>query len=212
MANILHWLLPKEEKFFVMLKEHSSNMVDASKELKKFIDSYGELREEDKKDFVKKIKAIETKGDEIAHKIMGLLDKSFITPIDKEDIHGLAMLIDDVVDIIYETSVKISIFELKDVDEFIIKLTQVGVDIVGKTDELFANIGKLKHMNGLYVDVHSLENKADEILYEALSHLFKTRDPVNIIKYKEVYEFLEAISDKCEDIANVVESVVVKHA
>ncbi len=212
MPNIIKWLLPREYKFFDMLKGHSSVMVEASRELKSFIGEYHNLSQISKKNLVKGLKDIEHKGDDSTHNILILLDKAFITPIDKEDIHKLTMLIDDVIDLIYAAAVKIHIFDLKNMDEFIVKLAGTILRIVSKTDELFLKIVKLNHMSQIYIDVHSLENEADEILYNALSELFKSKDPIYIIKYKEVYEILGAITDKCEDIANVIESVVVKHA
>lgn len=212
MPNIMHWLLPKEEKFFDMLKEQSSNAVDAARELRSFIEQYENLSLGSKKEFVKKMKSIETKGDELAHKIIGLLDKSFITPIDKEDIHRLTMLLDDIIDFIYDATVRIVIFDVRRIDNFVISLSQIVFDIVNKVDEGIGKIGKLNGMSQFYIDAHTLENRADEIYYNALSELFKKENPIDIIKYKEIYEFLETITDRCEDIAHVMESVVVKHA
>ncbi len=212
MPSIVHWLLPKEDKFFDMLKEQSSNMVDAARELKKFIEEYDGLSQDSKKEFVKKLKDIESKGDDIAHKIIGLLDKTFITPIDKEDIHRLAMLLDDVVDLVYAASIRLVIFDVKRIDGFIKSLSDIVLEIANKIDEGVGKVGKLNGMGQFYVDTHTLENSADDIYFDAISELFKKDNPIDIIKYKEIYEFLEAITDRCEGIANVIESVVVKHA
>ena|SRR3989338_2048143 len=112
MANIVHWLLPKEEKFFHMLKEQSSNVVDGANKFKELVDNYNRFSYSKKKVFVKKIEEIEAKGDEVTHKILGELDKTFITPIDKEDIHRLAVLLDDVIDLIDKTASRFIIFKI----------------------------------------------------------------------------------------------------
>ena len=212
MANIVQWLLPKEQKFFHMLKEQSSNAFKGAEELKNFVDSYNTLSDSDKRDFVKKLKNIETKGDELTHNITGILDKTFITPIDKEDIHNLSMLLDDIIDIIHGTAERLVIFKISKVDRYIKELANVVLSIVKKIDYGIMEVEKLKNMNQFYVDVHTLENRGDDIYRDALANLFDKDDAIGIIKYKEIYELLEKTIDGCEAIANVIESVVVKHA
>ena len=148
----------------------------------------------------------------MTHKIIGILDKTFITPIDKEDIYRLAMLLDDVIDYIENTSQRLIIFKISRIDSHIKNFTNVVLEIVKKIDHGLIEISKLTNMKEFYIDVHTLENKGDEIYHNALAELFDKKDFVYIIKYKEIYEFLEEIIDKCEDIANVMESIVVKHA
>lgn len=148
----------------------------------------------------------------MTHNIIGTLDKTFITPIDKEDIHRLATLLDDVIDFIYATSLRLVIFKIKFIDSHIKNLTEIILEIVKKIDNSILEISKLQNMSQFYVDVHTLENKGDDIYHTAIAKLFDKKDPIEIIKYKEIYEFLENITDKCEDIANVIESIVVKHA
>ena len=135
-----------------------------------------------------------------------------MTSIDKEDIHRLTMLLDDVIDTIYATSIRLSIFKIGKIDDYIKKMTEVVIETVGKIELGVIGVSKLKTMNRFYIDIHTLENKSDEIYHEALDNLFNKKDPIEIIKYKEIYEFLEDLTDKCEDIANVIESIVVKHA
>lgn len=212
MVNIVHWLLPKEEKFFHMLQEQSSNVIDGANEFKDLIYNYNELSYSEKEDFIKKIKDIEDKGDGLTHNIIGLLDKTFITPIDKEDIHQLAVLLDDVLDLICATSRRLIIFKINKIDSHIKNLTDIVVEIAKKVEQGITEISKLKNMNQFYIDVHTLENKGDEVYYNALAKLFDKKDAIEIIRYKNIYEFLEETIDKCEDIANVMESIVVKHA
>jgi|TARA_B100001964_G_scaffold242604_1_gene317912 hypothetical protein len=212
MSNIVSWLLPKEKKFFLMLKTQASNVVDGANEFKSLIDNYNTLSKAKRKGFVKRIKNIEDRGDNIVHNIIGSLDKTFVTPIDKEDIHKLAMLLDDVIDLIYATSTRLIIFKIDKINDNIRKLTDIIIDITGKIELGVIGVSKLKTMNRFYIDIHTLENKADDIYHEALDDLFNKKDAIEIIKYKEIYEFLENITDKCEDVANVIESIVVKNA
>jgi len=212
MTNLVNWLLPREKKFFLMLKDQASNVVEGSNEFKNLIDNYNNMSKAKKEKFVKRIKNIEGKGDNIVHNIIGSLDKTFITPIDKEDIHRLAMLLDDVIDFIYATSIRLFIFKIEKIDDHIKKLTDIIVDIIGKIELGVIGVSKLKSMNRFYIDIHTLENKADDVYHEALDKLFDKKNPIEIIKYREIYEYLENITDKCEDIANVIESIVVKNA
>ena len=212
MANIVHWLLPKEEKFFHMLKEQSSNAVDGANEFKNLVYSYNRLSYSKKIGLVKRIELIEDKGDDLTHNILGVLDKTFITPIDKEDIHELAELLDDVIDLINKTSKRLIVFKVVKIDSQIKNLTNMVVEITKKIDHGIMGVKKLRNMNEFYIDVHTLENKGDDLYHTALAKLFDKKDAIEIIKYKEIYEFLESILNKCEDIANVIESIVVKHA
>ena len=212
MANLVNWLLPKEKKFFLMLKDQASNVVDGASEFKNLIDNYNSLSDVKRKELVKKIKEIESKGDNIVHNIIGSLDKTFITPIDKEDIHRLSMLLDDVIDFIYATSIRLTIFKISRINDHIRKLSDIILETVKKIELGVIGVSKLKSMNRFYIDIHTLENKADDIYHEALGDLFNKKNPIEIIKYREIYEYLENITDRCEDIANVIESIVVKHA
>ena len=212
MTNLVNWLLPKEKKFFLMLKDQASNVVEVASEFKNLIDNYNSLSDVKRKELVKKIKEIESKGDNIVHNIIGSLDKAFITPIDKEDIHRLSMLLDDVIDFIYATSIRLTIFKISRIDDHIRKLADIILETVKKIELGVIGVSKLKSMNRFYIDIHTLENKADDIYHEALGDLFNKKDPIEIIKYREIYEYLENITDRCEDIANVIESIVVKHA
>ena len=212
MPDIIRWLLPKEEEFFDRLKEQSSNAVRGAEEFNSLIGSYNSLSEDQRVISLKKIKDIEHTGDDLAHNIISNLDKTFITPIDKEDIHSLVMLLDDVIDLINTTAERLIIFKISKIDIYIKNLNEVVFDIAKKIDNGIFEVRKLKNMNKFYIDVHTLENKGDEIYRNALIELFGKANVIDIIKYKEIYELMENIIDKCESIANVMESIVVKHA
>ena len=212
MANLIHWLLPKERQFFLMLREQASNVLEGANEFKSLIDNYNNLSNAEKKSAAKKIKDIENKGDNITHEIIGSLDKAFITPIDKEDIYRLATLLDDIIDLINAASVRLVIFKIIKVDSHIKALAAIVQDIVRRVYYGVIGVSKLKNLNRFYIDAHTLENKADDVYHLALEDLFEKKNPIEVIKYKEIYEYLENITDKCEDVANVIESIVVKHA
>ena len=212
MANLIRWLLPKEKQFFLMLKEQASNILEGADEFKSLIDNYNQLSDVEKKSAAKKIKDIEHRGDNITHEIIGNLDKAFITPIDKEDIYRLATLLDDVIDLINAASIRLVIFKIIKVDIHIRALAAVVQDIVKRVYYGVIGVSKLKNLNRFYIDAHTLENKADDVYHLALEDLFEKKNPIEVIKYKEIYEYLENITDKCEDVANVIESIVVKHA
>jgi len=212
MADLIHWLLPKEKQFFLMLRKQASNVLDGANEFKSLIDNYNNLSDVEKKSAVEKIKDIENRGDNITHEIMGNLDKAFITPIDKEDIYRLATLLDNVIDLINAASARLVIFKIIKVDSHIKALAAVVQDIVRRVYYGVIGVSKLKNLNRFYIDVHTLENKADDTYHAALKALFEKKNPIEIIKYKEIYEYLENIIDECEDVANVIESIVVKHA
>ncbi len=212
MTNIVHWLLPKEEKFFHMLQEQCSNVVNGANEFNDLIYNYNKLSYSKKNYLIKKIKDIEDKGDSLTHNMIDTLNTTFITPIDKEDIHQLTVLLDDVLDLICATSRRLIVFKIIRIDGHIKNLTDVVLEIVKKIEQGIAGIGKLKNMSEFYIDVHTLENTGDDLYYDALAKLFDKTDAIEIIRYKNIYEFLEEIIDKCEDVANVMESIVVKHA
>ena len=209
---MMRWLLPKEEEFFDKLKEQSSNAVKGAEEFDNLISNYNILSEDEKAKSLKKIVDIEHIGDEITHDIIRTLDKTFITPIDKEDIHNLAVLLDDLIDLINIAAERLIIFKINKIDDHIKNFNEVIFRITKKIDSGIFDVRKLRNMNQFYIDVHTLENRGDDIYRNALASLFEKNDVVDIIKYKEVYELLEKIIDKCEGIANLTESIVVKHA
>ena len=213
MANIMHWLVPKEEKFFEMLTEQAENVLEGAKELKSFVANYDKFERNERKSKIQAIKSIEHKGDEITHKIIESLNKTFITPIDKEDIHEMAVLLDDVIDLINAVALRFVLLGVERIDAHIIKLVDIILDAAAELNKSILDLRKLKDMREHYIKIHSLENEADEVYHEALSELFHFyKNSIDIIKYKEIYDLLEDVTDKCEDVTNVIENIVVKHA
>ena len=213
MAGIMHWLVPKEVKFFELLMEQSENSLEGAKELRNFIYGYAKFDKPERKSKVAAIKSIEHKGDDLSHKIIEKLNRSFITPIDKEDIHHLTMLLDDVTDLINATALRFILLGIENIDDYTRKFADIIVEAVGEMHKNILDLRKLKHAKEHYARAHKLERDADDLYHMALSDLFHFyKNPVDIIKYKEIYELLEKVTDKCEVISRVVESIVVKHA
>ena len=202
-------LIPKEEKFFAMFKEMTWNIIEGAELLKDLMDNF-----EDPVGSQRRIKDVEHKGDQQTHDIIKKLNKSFITPFDREDIYALSSALDDILDLIDASAQRFIMYnvekptpEAKELAFLILK----GAQTVAKA---VSHLGKkFEHIAEHCVEVNALENEADRVCREAISRLFdEEKDPIQLIKWKEIYETLEKATDKCEDAANILESVVVKNA
>jgi predicted phosphate transport protein (TIGR00153 family) len=202
-------MIPKDEKFFIMFREMTWNIIEGAELLKDMLDNF-----HDPVGSQLRIKEVEHKGDSLTHEIIKKLNKSFVTPLEREDIYALSAALDDILDLIDASAQRFVMYnvekptpEAKELAFLILKSCQViskGVSLLG---------GKLEHISECCVDVNSLENESDRVCREVISRLFlEEKDPIQIIKWKEIYETLEKAVDKCEDAANILESVVLKNA
>jgi uncharacterized protein len=202
-------LIPKEEKFFAMFQDMAQTIVGGAILLKELVDNFHNPVE-----LQRKIKEIEHQGDFLTHSIIKKLNKSFITPFDREDIYALASALDTILDLIDAAALHIVSYninkitaETKELGFIILKSCQAvqkAVNLLGNNPENVA-----EHC----VEINSLENEADRVRNDAISRLFhEEKDPIELIKWKEIYEILEIVTDKCEDAANILESVVLKNA
>ena len=212
MANIIRWFLPKEEKFFLLLEKQSKVVLRGAKEFKDLIDNYPKLSEKEISYRVGKIKEIESLGDDITHDIIDKLNKSFITPFDKEDIHELTVLLDDILDLINAIAKRLVLFRIKNASKYIKEFTETIWKGVIEVDKCICNLKRTKHTKTYCINIHSIENDADELFSKALADLFEnSKNSIDVVKYKDIYQFLEAITDKCEHISHIIEGIVVKH-
>ncbi len=213
--GVLEWFIPRETKFFVMLKDQSENLLLGAKAFEKLVKNYDKLSDVKRDACVKSIADIEYAGDVKIHAIVDALNKTFITPIDREDIHRLTSLMDDVLDSIYAVSIRVQAFKVKDMDKFVQGMTDIITEISKEMNALVAHLDSSGHtgdMKDYFIKINALENEADIIYRNGLAGLFeKKRDPVEIIKLKEIYDLLETVTDSVEDVANVIEGIVVKH-
>jgi predicted phosphate transport protein (TIGR00153 family) len=202
-------ILPRDQEFFVLFEKASQNILDGAELLKELLDNFDNVREK-----ARQIEEIEHKGDTLTHEIVKKLNTTFITPIDREDILALASSIDDVIDLIHAAATRVNLYKIT---ESTPQAKELGFLILKSTRELQRGIGCLsKNMGEVYdhcVEVNSLENEADRVCRDAIADLFEhEKDPITILKWKEIYETLETATDRCEDAANVLEGVALKNA
>ena len=201
-------LIPREEKFFADFNTMADQLIVGATLLEEM------LRPEppnfDKAD---EIKEVEHKCDFLTHQLFQRLHRTFVTPIDREDIHALARSLDDVMDNIDAAAGYVRLYRMTRMRQGARELTQI---ILASTNELRAamvGIEMKKNVSQHLVEINRLENEADRIHQMAIKHLFEEeRDPIEIIKWKEMLDYLEATTDRCEDVADVIEGVVLKHA
>ena len=201
--------IPKNDNFFEFFDKAAINIVEGAKVLDELFENPSQSKE--KSDL---IKDIEHAGDKITHDTMNTLNKTFVTPIDREDIHALICALDDVMDYIDDAANKFHLYkfgeasvEVKEMSAILIKCSDATVKAVTGLEKLDTSISHL------CIEINSLENEADRISSGAIAKLFEfEKDPIQLIKWKELYETLEEAADGFEDVANILEGIIVKHA
>jgi len=203
------WIIPQDKIFFEILQKQSELVLKAATLFKEMLKEPKDFSEN-----VKKMKLVEHEGDEIVHKMIHKLHKSFITPIDQEDLANLTSLYDDVLDYIDSVAKRIFLFKIKKSDGVIDKFAEIIEKQVLEVNNALKQIRKMKQkeIEKSFKKVHSLENIADDLHDDAMVNLFKEKDPIRIIIMKEIYDFLEQITDKCEDVCLVIQDIVLKNA
>ncbi len=201
-------LIPREEKFFTMFVEDAQNVLGAARLLEQFFRNY-----DDRERIASQLLDAEHAGDQISHDIGHKLEKTFVTPFDREDIHALISRLDDILDLIEEVADTCILYGIETPTET--AQQQAGI-ITRQCEQLVEGLGKLRKFKGLeqhWIEIHRLENEGDRIARQAVAELFKHgQDPIEVIKWKDVYALLEDAIDAAEDGANVIERIVVKHA
>lgn len=203
-------LFPKEIDFFEIFDRASLNITKAATLLVDLMEHFDNIETR-----AKEIYEVEQDGDILTHEIMKKLNKTFITPIDREDLHALASSLDDVLDLIWGAVDRLVVFRVKESTKDAISMSK---DLLSTTEAIHKAIRMLKeknysHVQEYCIEINMLENRVDRDFRDALGKLFdEVTDPILIIKWKEIYEHLEDASDKCEDVANVLESIVLKYA
>ena len=201
-------LFKKDEKFFKIFGQMTVYVLEAAEIL-------GNMMRNPQMDLApqaSKIKDLEHKGDELTHRVIDELNKTFITPIDREDIHDLCSALDDVLDLIDSTATRIVLFRIAEPIHAVPELCAV---LLSQTMEIGAAISNLQdndHVIERCIEINRLENDADRLFQTAIATLFdEVKDPIDDIKRKEIIETLETATDKAEDVANVLESIIVKN-
>ena len=204
-------LLPREEKFFDLFEESARNMVKTAKVLKDLVDYWENVEQK-----VGQIDDLEHVGDTITHQIMAQLYRTFVTPFDPEDIALLAHSMDDVTDFIHATATAMFLYKVDCPNQRARELADI---IVQAASEVEMAMPKLRNRAGLKqilpacVEINRLENAADQVFRASMAELFDdSKDMAHVIKWREIYEHMESATDRCEDVANVLEGVALKHA
>lgn len=211
--SIFQYFVPKDKKFFPLFEQAGSNLIDMAKLLKESVHTSDlQLR----KNNSKLLEDLEHKGDNITHQIHLELGKNFITPFDREDIHALASSLDDVADFIHGASNRMELYKVEVANEPMKEIASLILEATEHVSKALFELKDLKNIRNITdscVRINSVENKADYIFDKAVAELFEyEKDAITLIKYKEVLSAMEDATDKCEDVANVLESILVKNA
>lgn len=203
-------IFPKEIDFFEIFDKAAVNLTKATSVLVSLMENFDNIEAK-----AKEIYDAEQDGDMLTHDIMRKLNSSFVTPIDREDIHALASRMDDILDLVWGAVDRLVVFKITSPTK---EAMEISMDLHRTTEVLQKTIRELRNKNYSHVQEHCieinrLENRIDRTFRDALGTLFDDfKDPLLIIKWKEIYEHLENASDRCEDVANVLEGIVLKNA
>jgi uncharacterized protein len=203
------FLIPQEKKFFDLLEQYA----DLARQITSLLlDFFKNI--ESRETQWREIKFIEEKGDDLQHTIVDELNSTFVTPIDREDIHKLASQLDDILDYAEGAAERVVLFKIGKVPSQLLELAEILYQCAKELSSaipILRNISKWQDLKKHYVEIHRLENRGDALLRAALVELFETKDAVEILKLKEIIEFVEEAIDKNEDVAVTIENLVVKH-
>ncbi len=204
------WLVPHEEKFFDLLEEQAEIVVEGARAFVEMCEKYDDVRSRKRV-----VKEIEHKGDLKAHDIHAALNATFITPIDREDIASLVGALDDILDYTWATANRMFLYEVTSVPKELAECARILHDqtiLVRDALKLLREPSKRDEIRAKLVEIHALENRADELTNAAKADLFRQDDVKFLIKMKDVYEHIETATDKCEDAADSMRDILVKHA
>jgi predicted phosphate transport protein (TIGR00153 family) len=201
-------LIPRDERFYDLFLDSAKNALEAAHALNQLMTNYRDVEARSLQ-----LQALEHRGDEISHDIGSRLATTFVTPFDRDDIHNLNSALDDVVDTIEKT---VDTFVLYRIAKPAPEALQLSSIIVQQCEVIVVAVGKLRSFKDLktdWVEIHRLESEGDRVSREAIAGLFAgSMHAMDVIKWKDVYELLEAGCDRCEDVADIIEQIVAKHA
>ena len=208
-------LMPREGNFFEMFNQHATHIEEAARAFGQLVANYSDvhLREQYNRD----VDNAERAADRVTHEVNRMLHKTFITPIDREQIHSLINTMDDVADLIQDSAETMALYDVRHMTEEITRLTDLSVKCCGRVKDAVGLIGKLAEPGSAEAalktceEIDRLESDADRVMRSAMSKLFREEPDVReVIKLKAIYELLETITDKCEDVANLIEGIILE--
>lgn len=210
-------LLPREGNFFALFDEHAARITEGSRAFMLMVQNYGDLTLRER--YAGEVDAAERAADKITAEVNRLLHKTFITPIDREQIHSLINAMDDVLDLVQDATETMSLYDVRAMTEEVQRLADLSAKCCERVQHAVSLIPKLNvHEVGEAAiktceEIDKLESDADRVMRAAMSKLFREQDDVReLIKLKTIYELLESISDRCEDVANLIEGIVLENA
>jgi predicted phosphate transport protein (TIGR00153 family) len=207
--GILSWLIPQEKHFFDMIEKQSKNVLEGVNALVDMLEHYENIDEKRKK-----IKEKENEGDKMVHDIHAELNKTFITPIDREDICKLVSSLDDILDNLEAVAERLVLYKIKKPPIYMLEFARTLQKTTNNVHEgisLLKNFKDASHIRYFCKEVNTLENEGDRLLRKAMAELFNGKDPIEIIKIKELYDDMESAIDRCEDVADVIGDILVKY-
>jgi uncharacterized protein len=208
---MLSWFVPREAKFFDMFRDASGLIVEGAKELIHMIDNLSDVEA-----CAVKIKDIEHQADKITHKAVESLHMTFITPLDRDQIYRLITKMDDILDYIEAASQRFHLYDIRAVTPEVRELAQIILKSAESVRDAVSGLENMKNSAKILqkcVEINRLENDADQALRIGMAKLFRSDvDFKELIKLKEIYEMLESCTDRCEDVANIIEGIVLDHA
>jgi uncharacterized protein len=204
-------LMPREGKFFDLFNAHAERIVEGSRELAAMIGRFDELEAH-----AQRIDAAERAADKITHECIALLHKTFITPFDREQIHQLITAMDDILDLIQDVAESVALYDLRSVTpeaKQLAEICQLSCDRVKSTVGMLTNVKNPAAIMKLCDEIDRLESDADRVMRSALQKLFRDEsDLKQVMKLRVIYDLLESITDRCEDVANIVEGIVLENS
>jgi hypothetical protein len=204
-------LMPREGKFFDLFNAHAERIVEGGRELAQMIGTFTELDAH-----AQRIDAAERAADKVTHETIALLHKTFITPFDRDQIHQLITTLDDILDLIQDVAESIALYDLRRVTPEAKQLAEINQMCCERVKTAVGLLSNIKHPEAILKcceEIDRLESDADRVLRAAMSKLFRDEPDVKqLIKLRTIYELLETISDRCEDVANIIEGIVLENS
>ncbi|HSB46523.1 MAG TPA: DUF47 family protein [Candidatus Bilamarchaeum sp.] len=207
--GLREWIIPQDDVFFDLLSKQSRKAEEAAGVFLEMMDDFSKIGEK-----TKRIKRLEHEGDEIVHEIYLRLNETLVAPLEHEDISKLSSRYDDVLDYIWATASRIELYDIKKPTPAMKRFAAIIKAQVIQVNRAMASIKELKKedMEKSCTEIHRLENEADDLLHIEMSRLFRTNDAIQILKLKEIYEHMEKITDKCEDVSDVIMNIRMKYS
>jgi len=208
---MLGLLMPREGRFFDLFNAHAAHMVEGSRELAAMIGTFSELDAH-----AQRIDAVERAADKITHECIAMLHKTFITPFDRDQIHQLITKMDDTLDLIQDVAESVALYDLRSVTpeaKQLAEICQMCCERVKTVVGMLRNVKQADSILKTCAEIDRLESDADRVMRTAISKLFREEsDPKQVIKMRLIYDLLETVTDRCEDVANIVEGIVLENS